>query len=428
MAGLRACPAAQGRDACATHTGRHLVATSRAALRARHFATVHSTALPLRLLAPIQMLNLSWRLGIAEEDVRALFEEARDLAKRTESKDALATAYLAYAVVRGMAGYVEESLKNVREATQLAEDAGNADLKLGLKMAFAYFGAAAGQLRESLAIAEEALSQNGREPTRSAELAGIDPFVFLTALRGHLLGQLGKLAGARAALDAALDLAANTPIRRFEDGSTGGSSSSPEPLAKQRTCSSMPTADSRSRNKPGVSSRRSLRLRILDAPAPSAGSGQTRSTLSRSRSTFPGEADRSEIEAGIVADLAEVILRSAITGGAGARPGSHRAGAPARREGGGMPGAPRHGAGPRPSRGREQVAAVRKALESAAEIARETEARVYEPFIHLELAEVARLAGDEAASSSELRTSSELFAQIGATGHLAAAGNADLRS
>ena len=70
--------------------------------------------------------------------------------------------------------------------------------------------------------------------------------------------------------------------------------------------------------------------------------------------------------------------------------------------------------------------AVRKALETAAEIARETEARVYEPFIHLELAELARLTGDEAARALELRTSSELFAAMGATGHLAAtAGNTD---
>ena len=386
--------------------------------------------LSLRLLAPIQMLNLSWRLGIAEEDVRALFEEARHLAQRNESKEALATAYLAYAVVRGMAGYVEESLKNVREATQLAEDAGNADLKLGLKMAFAYFGAAAGQLRESLAIAEEALSQNGREPTRSAELAGIDPFVFLTALRGHLLGQLGELAEARAALDAALELAAehaDSEVRGWIHGwivvlaRASGETTDVLEHAHRGLEIAERTGSFFSQVVAFAHLGRAHALREEWAEAVDA--------FEKSREISQAKRIGCEIEAGIVADLADVHSSM----------GNHRVALALAREA--IELAHRRGVKVEECRahlvmarvlvraeGVHKQRAVRKALETAAALARATEARVYEPFIHLELAEVARLAGDEAASASELRTSSELFAEIGATGHLAAAaGNADLK-
>jgi class 3 adenylate cyclase/tetratricopeptide (TPR) repeat protein len=379
-------------------------------------------ALPLRVLALIQMLNLSWRLGVAEEEVRALFEEVRDLAKRSESKDALARAYLAYAVVRGMAGHIEESLKNVREATQLAEDSENADLKLGLKMAFAYFGAAAGRLRESLETAEAALSGNGRDPTRSAELAGIDPVVFLTAFRGHLLGQLGKLTEAREALDAALELAAehvDSEVRGWVHGwivvlarATGETADVLEHANRGLEIAER-TGSFFSQVVAFAHLGRALALRGEWQEA----IGAFEKSLEIARAKRIG----CEIEAGIVADLAEA--NSSI--------GNHQAALALAWEAIDM--AHRRGLKVEECRahlvmarvlvraeGAPKQRAVRKALETAAELARATEARVYEPFIHLELAEVARLAGDEAARASALRTSSELFAEMGATGHQAA--------
>jgi class 3 adenylate cyclase/tetratricopeptide (TPR) repeat protein len=386
-------------------------------------------ALPLRVLALIQMLNLSWRLGVAEEEVRALFEEVRDLAKRSESKDALARAYLAYAVVRGMAGHIEESLKNVREATQLAEDSENADLKLGVKMAFAYFGAAAGRLRESLATAEAALSGNGRDPTRSAELAGIDPVVFLTGFRGYVLGQMGKLAAGRKALDAALELAAehvDSEVRGWIHGwivvlarATGETVDVLEHANRGLDIAER-TGSFFSQVVAFAHLGRALALRGEWQEA--AGAFEKSLEIARPRRIA------CEIEAGILADLADV--NSSI--------GNHQAALALAREAIDL--AHRRGVKVEECRahlvnarvllraeGAPKQRAVRKALEAAAELARATEARIYEPFIHLELAEVARLAGDEAARASALRTSSELFAEMGATGHqAAAAGDSDL--
>ncbi len=388
-----------------------------------------ANALPLRVLALIQMLNLSWRLGVSEEEVRALFEEVRDLAQRSESRDALATAYLAYAVVRGMAGHLNESLENVREATQLAEDSGNADLKRGLKMAFAYFGAAAGRLRESLATTEEALSQETGDSTRGAELSGIDPFVFLTGLRGHLLGQMGKLAEARAALDVALELSAehvDSEVRGWIHGwivvlarATGETADALE-HARRGLDIAEKTGSFFSQVIAFANLGRALAFRGEWQEA--VGAFEKSLDIARARKIG------CDVEAGILADLAEV--NSSI--------GNHQAALALAREAIDL--AHQRGVKVEECRahlviarvllraeGASKQRAVRKALETAAAIARETEARVYEPFIHLELAEIARLAGDEAARASELRISSELFAEIGATGHLAAtAGNTRL--
>jgi ATP/maltotriose-dependent transcriptional regulator MalT len=61
-------------------------------------------------------------------------------------------------------------------------------------------------------------------------------------------------------------------------------------------------------------------------------------------------------------------------------------------------------------------AAIRAALDRAEALIRETGAKNYQPFIHLERAELARLDGDEALQLRELREAHRLFVAIGATG------------
>jgi class 3 adenylate cyclase/tetratricopeptide (TPR) repeat protein len=392
-----------------------------------------SDARPLRVLAPIQMLNLSWRLGVAHEEVRTLFEEARTLAQESESRDTLATAYLAYAVARGMACHLDESLKNLREATQLAEDSGNADLQLRLKMAFAYFGAAAGRLRESLAITEAALAREGGNGRGGAALSGIDPLVFLTGFRGYLLGQMGKLAAAREALDTALELAAkrvDSEVRGWIHGwivvlahTTGETTDVP---ALQRLPADVLEHANRGleiAERTGSFFSQVLALAHLGRARALRGEWQDAIVVfDRSLEIARARRIACELEAGILADLAEV--HSAI--------GNHPAALALAREA--IETAQRRDVMVEECRaqlanarvllraeGARKQRAARRALETAAEIAHETEARLFEPFIHRELAEVARLAGDEEARASELRISSELLAEMGVGGHLAAA-------
>jgi hypothetical protein len=64
--------------------------------------------------------------------------------------------------------------------------------------------------------------------------------------------------------------------------------------------------------------------------------------------------------------------------------------------------------------GASGIAAIRNALERAHARIEETGGRSYEPFVHLELAELAGLAGNRATREHELREAHRLFLAIGA--------------
>jgi len=59
--------------------------------------------------------------------------------------------------------------------------------------------------------------------------------------------------------------------------------------------------------------------------------------------------------------------------------------------------------------------AIETALARALELVGETGGKILQPSIRLELAELARLAGDEAAREHELRAAHRLFTEMGAT-------------
>jgi ATP/maltotriose-dependent transcriptional regulator MalT len=72
------------------------------------------------------------------------------------------------------------------------------------------------------------------------------------------------------------------------------------------------------------------------------------------------------------------------------------------------------------SEGARARADVKAALSRALALAKEMEARSEEPLVHVELAELARLTGDDSGRERELREAHRLFAEIGADRHTAA--------
>ncbi len=67
--------------------------------------------------------------------------------------------------------------------------------------------------------------------------------------------------------------------------------------------------------------------------------------------------------------------------------------------------------------GLESEGPIAEALERAAELIDELGARVYRPQVCEERAELARLRGDDAARTRELREALRLYTEMGATGH-----------
>jgi predicted ATPase/class 3 adenylate cyclase len=380
-----------------------------------------AASLALFVRAGIQMLNVAWRTGVAEDRVEAIFEETRAAAERSGRPDAMAGALGTFAVVRGMAGHVRESRERIAEAVRLAETAERPALEVALISALAYADAMMGDLEAALACAEHGLEISGGDAELGADLAFFRPVVFLTALRGFVLIHLGRLDEARRALDRAHAIADET-----RDTEVIGWISGWKVLHARATgrhegalADAQRGLEIAERNGSPFSQTIALaylgRAHALLSEWPAAVSALERSlALARLRKTGL------ETEAAILADLATALLASRSP--QRALRIANEASQVARRRGllldEGLADlvlarvllATSRGAKRRPAR---------KHLERALALARSIGARSLEADVHLGLAEVARHAADEAVRARELSLGLALLREIGATGHAA---------
>jgi class 3 adenylate cyclase/tetratricopeptide (TPR) repeat protein len=369
--------------------------------------------LTLSVTSGVQVLNLSWRLGIAGDEAIAIFEETRSAAERIGRPEALAGVFATFGVVRGMAGHVRESLQYLREATKLVADSENVGLRVAIAGARAYAEAVSGELAAALATADEALELGGGDLELGARLGMMRPVLFLIALRGFVLKHAGRLGEAREALERALAVS----DEERDSGVVGWIHGWKVQLAVVDGADECAMEDARRSS--DIAERNGLqfsqvvalsclgRAHLLREECADAASALEKAlALARKRRTAL------ETEPEIVANLAQAVLvcgdpekavRLAeeaveIARSRGARLGEVIA---VRILGSVLAGA-----------GRRRAA--RRSLERALALAQEIGARSVEPFAHLERAELARLADDEAARARELREAHRLFTEIGA--------------
>jgi class 3 adenylate cyclase/tetratricopeptide (TPR) repeat protein len=378
-----------------------------------------SIALVIR--AGTQVLNLSWRIGVPEDEVEAIFAETRAAAERSGRADAIAGAVGTFGIVRGMAGHVREALSHIDEATRLAASSGRTGLEIALLAALAYLQASTGELEKALAMADRGVEAGHGDLDLGSDLAALRPVLFLTALRGFILTHLGRLEEAAGALAQATAL--SDPDRDAEiAGWVGGwrvlhaRATGEQDGVIEEARRALETAERSASPFSQVVARAYLgRAYALRSEWPEAVADLERSLeLARARRTGL------ETEAGILADLAEASLE--VGNAKRALQLANEAVEVARH---------RHLALDEcvagrvlarvlleTSRGSKRRAA-RKALERSLDIAREIGARALEPGIHLGLAETARLAGDETERAAELSASLALYREIGADAHAA---------
>jgi hypothetical protein len=72
----------------------------------------------------------------------------------------------------------------------------------------------------------------------------------------------------------------------------------------------------------------------------------------------------------------------------------------------------------RKTQGAEAREAIEAALAEAGALVESTGIRGWQPFLHVECAELARLVGDATTRERELREAHRLFTEMGATGHV----------
>jgi class 3 adenylate cyclase/tetratricopeptide (TPR) repeat protein len=374
-------------------------------------------------VADSAILGFGVRLGAPEEEKAALLAELTELAARTGTDDVRSRTLLlcAPAAVKTMGGEAEQAIAALRDASSLAEQGDDAGLKLAIRAFLALAYRFAGRLREGLACAEQGLSYVPEDAKLGAEIFGLSPWILLLTLRGILLREMGRPNEAALDLDRAAELArqhGELELLSIVYGNHVGLDrlmGEVEP-ALPRARSAMEAAEkignpfSRAEGYTALGQAHMLRREWREAAA------ALEQALAITRETRAGLSN----EPSQLALLAEVELHRG--DGASARALADEAIDAARERNARSAECHALVTAARVFLGTEGVkmqSAVETALGQALALVEETGATSYEPFIHAELAELARLTGHAATRERELREAHRLFTAMGATRHAA---------
>ena len=367
--------------------------------------------------ACMYMLSTGWRVGLPADESTALFEEGKTLAVGAGHARALALLHTAYGVALcqssgDMRVYVDLSAEGAR----LGEEAGDAETR-----AVALTGLAAalmlrGSLRAGIAAAEDGIELTEANPDLGAELAGLWPFVFFINVRALMLTYLGRIQDGMRELERVIKLATELGDMEVLGWAHGY-------MVLVAHCAGEPA-------------RGLAHVRELGAIAQKIGSvadlvladgylgdalvhvGEyegARAVLEKALSQSKAKTAGIIWQPDFLGSLAEAYLGCG--DGARARATAEEAAAMACDRGAGLYECKARLALARVLLGTEGAAArtrITAVLDRACELIDETGARVYEPFIRMERAELARLTGDGPARERELREAHRLFTDMGA--------------
>ncbi len=141
--------------------------------------------------ARIYLMNVGWRLGIDEAEIRKAFEEAKALAERSGDPGALAGALGVYAHTRVMAGEAAEHVEMLLESARLADESG--DTALRASFAGAPWGLfVTGRLRDALELMEPNFELWKENPSLGSGLVEC-PYAFCTWLKARARANLAQI-------------------------------------------------------------------------------------------------------------------------------------------------------------------------------------------------------------------------------------------
>jgi class 3 adenylate cyclase/tetratricopeptide (TPR) repeat protein len=169
----------------------------------------------LRIAAGWMILNLACRLGVAEGQDAAGFEqemaevygETRALAERHGRTGGLAVLTSTYAALRVLTGHLQDSARYGRDSIELARRSGDTALRIAVLPAPVYSLVMLGDLREAVAVTEEGLRLAGDSHVLGSASAIVSPYAWLLLWRGLLQGWTGSLDEGKLAIEQALEIA-----------------------------------------------------------------------------------------------------------------------------------------------------------------------------------------------------------------------------
>jgi adenylate cyclase len=406
-------------------TAANWVGRSNHAEAVRHWQKVRSlvATLPeddeselLGLLSCIQALAHGWRLGLPKEETDELASQGRRLAEQRKDLVSLAMVTALDAGLTGLHGAPSEGYERAVEADAIAEKIGPT-LRLIVGPPLVYMGLLSGRLQEAIDITERLLATPPDDPMTGADLLYFSPYIWMVVQNGFLLGYSGRLREGVAHFERALELARQNndlenagwthgahvqaawltgdlsligthPEQAVEIAERIGSSFSQviayaniamAHLLREDFAASIEAAE----RSIFLAQERNIGLEwiplALEFQAQAylgASDPRARATAERAVSIARG-VKLPIIEAQALRVLGRVLIRTGA------------------------------------------IVEARDALARSLALIGETGARSLEPFVHEELAELARRTGDQATHDREIRTAHRRYEEMGATGHLA---------
>ena len=365
-----------------------------------------------------EMQTVGWRLGLPDEDLRAILARCRAACARLGDRTKLGHALYWYAVNCNFRGAWNESAESLEEALAIARELGDTRIEAGVRCTLQDRAFFSGDLHEAHEQCERVIALVGEDP-HHMYVPTFSSFLESLSKRGMVRIELGRLAEGVADVERALRLAEEGAMPDdtlffcllFDQwkvplfGATADALAHAQRVMRLAESSGNPT----------------------NVQAAHLAAGLTHATLGRWDAAI-GHLERSRQmaqergigiwnESTVLAGLADAYravgrladARIAADGGVGAarrqgtRPGECRAQVALARV--------------RIAEGATDIAAVDAALARAQTLVEETGARAILPFITEAHAELARARGDTAGAARVLAEAHRLFTEMGAAGH-----------
>jgi class 3 adenylate cyclase/tetratricopeptide (TPR) repeat protein len=365
-----------------------------------------------------QVMNYLARMGDLEGQSTELFQEAREHATRSGDPSAMSEVLNGFGYLQLYTGAVTEALSPLLEAIRYADETQDIGLRVAVRYGLAVAYNAAGRLRECLAVTEEGLELARGDLKLGADRMGWSPSLGFAVWRSLVLTRGGHPREGATGLDRAIEYARTLPTSQQLTALCVSHAS------YVNCCEVMgETASALTHGREGVDyaertgnqiSRIYTRFHLGRA---NIVNGQWRDALASLDETLAiGRERRLQMAEGwVLGSMADAHL------GLGDRERAltlaEEAIAVCRRGGARLWEFAAQLTRVRALReihGVQATSEIEGALAEADAWLQMSGAKSYEPFLHVERAELARLTGDEDARQRELRSAHHLFTEIGA--------------
>jgi adenylate cyclase len=371
----------------------------------------------LTLRACVRMLNFGWREGLSKREAGTFFAEARALARKQGDVGLEAWLHAAYGRTLGTIENADQYLRYALEAVRIAREAPDSGPEFVYRCTAGQALRHAGRFREALSLIEELLQRAEQEPDAESHRIGFSPYLWLLGMRAETLAWMGRLGDAERDLvqltEAAreahqIDLIHQARKAWVELHWIRGDAA----RALHDATQAVQIAEQRGSPYSVAMAYAALGLAHLMGREP----GEAISAMERALAEARQHRVGLEFEASMLAHLAEAQILSGDR--VRARDTAEQAGQVARARHARVLECQAAIALARAlllARGPQATDAAAAALARALALVAETGAQTLEPFIRLELGELARRRGDAEGCDAERRAARELFDAMGAS-------------